>query len=138
MSRVQVNQDITAVIKQIVADHTLYPLQVEQDNRTTVDQATQVKPYLKVEVKLLASAQIDLADKPWIQQWGQIWLSAVCKCGEGTAETKALLDFITPYFELNNVGIIRCQSVTAVTGKDVKGLWHEPAIVNFYYFRRKT
>lgn len=138
MSRVQANRDITAVIKQIVAAHTAYPLNVEQKNRSTIDQATQVKPYLKVEVKLLASDQIDLADKPWIQQWGQIWLSAVCKCGEGTVEAEALLDFVTPYFELNNVGIIRCQSVTAVTGKEIKGLWHEPAIVNFYYHRRKT
>lgn len=138
MSRVQANRDIAAVIKQIIADHTLYPLKVEQKNRSKIDQATQVKPYLKVEVKLLASDQIDLADKPRIEQWGQIWLSAVCKCGEGAEEAEALLDFVTPYFELNRIGIVQCKSVTAVTGKEIKGLWYEPAIVNFYYHRRKN
>lgn len=136
MSRVQANLDITAVIKQIVTAHTLYPLAVEQKNRSTVDQVSQVKPYLKVQIKMLSSRQLDLGDRPWVEQWGQIWLTAICKPGEGTVEAETLLDFITPYFELKKIGIVQCRSVTAVDGKEIKGLWHEPAIVNFYYHRR--
>lgn len=136
MSQVQVATAITAVIEQIIADHTAYPLVVEQQNRSTVDQATQSDPYLKVEVRFLSADQMDLADKPWIEKWGQIWLTATCKSGEGTAAVKTLLDFVTPYFELKKIGIVQCRAVTAAAGKELKGLWHEPAIVNFYYHTR--
>ena len=135
MSQVQAATDITAVIAQIIADHTDYTLVVEQQNRTVVDQNLQVNPYLRVDVKLLSAAQLDLADRPRVEQWGQIWLPAVCKPGTGTAAVKTLLEFVTPYFDCKRLGIVQCQAVTGSGGKEVKGLWVEPVIVNFYYHR---
>ena len=41
------------VIAQIVADWTTYPLVVESDNRTAVDQSLQVDPYIKVMIDFL-------------------------------------------------------------------------------------
>lgn len=136
-TQTQASIDITAVIKQIIAAHTSYPLVVEQENKTTVDQDKQTKPYLKAEIHFMAADQIELgAQNQLVQQWGQIWLSAVCKPGAGTADVKALLDFVTPYFDCKKVGIVQCLAVTATLGKKADGLWHQPAIVNFWYLRR--
>jgi hypothetical protein len=136
MNSVAVHTAIMTVVNQIVLDHAaLYPLVVEVNNKATVDQVDQTSPYLKVEIRLLGGDQLDLADHPKVEQWGQIWLTAICSEGDGTLKAKALLDFITPYFELKYLGGITCRAVTSATGKAVKGLWHEPAIVNFYYHR---
>lgn len=135
MSQVQAATDITAVIKQVIADHTSYPLVVEEQNRNEVDQVTQTNPYLKVEVKFFSADQMDMADHPRVEQWGQIFLTAMCKPGQGTVGVKTLIDFVRPYFELKQIGIVHCRAVSAVDGKEVKGVWREPAIVNFYYHR---
>ena len=133
MSQVQVATDITAALQQVIAAHTEYPLVIEQQNKTVVDQATQDDPYLRIEIRHLAADQMDLSPRPRVEKWGQIHLIAVCKPGAGTARVKALLDFATPYFELKRVGIVQCQAVHGTTGKLINGLWCEPAIVNFYY-----
>lgn len=133
MSQVQVATDITAVITQIIADHSEYPLVVEQQNKTVVDQAGQDNPYLRVEIRFLSADQLDLADRPRVEKWGQIHLIAVTKPGSGTSRAKALLDFVATRFELKRVGIVNCLAVSGSTGKEVKGLWCEPSIVNFYY-----
>lgn len=136
-TQTQVATDITAVIKQIIAAHTDYPLVVEQENKITVDQEKQVNPYLKVEIRFMSSDQIELAaQNPLIEQWGQVWLTAVCKPGTGTAGVKALIDFVTPYFDCKRVGAVQCKAVTTANGKDVKGLYCMPAIVTFWYHRR--
>lgn len=135
MSQIQAATAITAVIAQIIADHTTYPLVVEQQNMTVVDQALQTNPYLRVDIRMLAADQLDLADRPRAEQWGQIWLTATCKSGTGTAAVKSLLDFVIPYFDCKRLGIVQCKAVTGSGGKEVKGLWVEPAIVNFYYHR---
>lgn len=126
---------ITAVIKQIIADHTAYVLNVEQDNRAVIDVTTQNNPWLKVEIRMGQADQLDLADHPRVEQWGQIWLTAKCKPGTGGAGTKALIDFVTPYFELKQLGPVVCKAVAAVGGAEVKGVWGERAIVNFYLHR---
>lgn len=136
-TQIQASIDIITVVKQIIASHTLYPLVVEQENKATVDQASQSNPYLKVEIRFMSADQVELSEQhQLVEQWGQLWLTAVCKPGAGTAGVKALLDFVTPYFDCKHFGIIRCRAVAAVAGKDVKGLWHAPAIVNFCYYRR--
>lgn len=133
MNRTQVNAAVAAVLQQIIVDHTSYPLVVEQANKDVVDQSTQVNPYLRVKVIMLTADQLDLADHPWVEKWGQIWLTAVCKPGEGTANVTALLDFVIPYFELKRIGGLNCQAVPSIGGKEASGLWCEPAIVNFYF-----
>lgn len=136
MSQVQVATDITAVIAQIISDHSDYPLVVEEENRETVDLARQKDPYLKVEIKFLAAAQIDLGNQQtWKEQWGQIWITAMCKPGQGTARVKALIDFVTPYFDARQIGIVMCGAVASASGKEVNGMWRQPALVTFRYHR---
>ena len=132
MNQTDVATTLTSVIQQIIAAHTLYTLAVEQENLSTIDYATQDDPFLKIEIRLMSADQMDLADRPRVEQWGQLWLSAVCKAGTGTAKAKALLDFATPYFELKTLGGVHCQAVAAQAGKEIRGLWVQPAIVNFY------
>lgn len=136
-TQTQASIDITAVIAQIIAEHTAYPLVVEQDNLGTVDEVTQTNPYLKVEIVFLGVDQKELSfEHQLVEQWGQIWLTAICKPGGGTAAVKALLDFVTPYFDNKRMGVVRCRPVAAIKGKEVKGLWRQPALVTFSYYRR--
>lgn len=137
MTLTEARAAIMAVVAQMQIDHTAYPLVVETSNRDVVDQALQVKPYLKVTVAFMGGDQMDMADKPRIKQHGQVLLCAVAKGGSGEAEALELLDFITPYFDLARLGSIECHACTAVDAKEDKGWWHAPAIVDFYYTRIK-
>lgn len=135
MSRKQAITDIMTALQLAVDEHAAYPLEVDGPNFCTVGDADQDRPYLKVEIKFMGAEQKDLGDHPTIEQWGQVWITAVDKRGKGWADASELLDFITPYLELRRLGTVQCRSVSAVSGKEVNGLWHEPAIVNFYYHR---
>jgi hypothetical protein len=136
MSQAQAYKDIMAAVQSAVDAHTAYPLAVESDNRNAIDQATQNDPYLKVEIVFLDGDQIELGEtNVLMEQWGQVWLCAVCKDGTGALRSLELLDFMRPYFERKRLGTVTCRAVTSVKPKEVKGLWHTPAIVNFYYHR---
>lgn len=136
MSQAASTAAIMAVIEQIVADHTAYPLAIEIDNRKLVDQAKQSLAHLKVEIKYISGGQLDLSSRPFVEQWGQIWLSAICKEGTGTAAVRTLLDFLLPYFDRKVLGgLVHCKTVTSGTPKQIKNEWYAPAIVNFYYHR---
>lgn len=128
-------QAIRTVLDQIRADWAAYPLVIETDNRKIVDQATQEKPYLQVEIDFMGGGQADLGARPTVRQDGQIEIHIVDKAGNGTAEIDALVDFIVPYFDMKNLGIVRTQAVERYRGKDVKGWWHEPLLINFYFHR---
>lgn len=135
MSQAQAYKDIMAVVQRIVDEHADYPVIVESDNRCVVDQSKQDNPYLKVEIVFLDGDQIELGDTARVEQWGQVWISAVCKGGVGSLRSLELLDFARPYFERKRIGTVTCRTVTAAKPKEVKGLWHTPAIVNFFYHR---
>jgi hypothetical protein len=127
--------DVMTVVKQIQTDWTAYPLLVETDNRVIIDQATQANPYLRVEIVPLVSDQMDLGAHPHVRQTGQILLYAVAKEGAGAALSEALLDFVTPYFDLKRFTTIQCHSVQAQKPIAKTGWWWNPAIVNYFYFR---
>lgn len=131
----QARQDIKAAFAQMRDDWAAYPLVIETDNRTTIDQATQTKPYLKVIVEFMGGGQADMADRPRVRQDGQIEVHIVDKCGNGTAEIDALADFILPYLDMKNLGIVHTHAVERYKGKDVKGWWHEPLLINFWFHR---
>lgn len=139
MSIADVKSTLRAVVAQIVTAHSGYPLVVELDNRDQVDQSTQTNPYLQVEFDFIHAEQKDLADAPLVQQDGQLLMCVVCKGGTGTAAADALVDFVTPYFDLkvfngSNV-VIHCRAVEVMRGKELNGLWYQPMLVNFWYHR---
>lgn len=127
---------VQEVVAQIQEDWTAYPLVVELDNRSVVDQGQQTKPYLKVRiVPMRGGGQSDLADRPFVEQRGQILLYACAREGSGAGEADALLDFITDYFDMAVLGTLHCTAVEATEPKNVKGWREVPAIVNYWYHR---
>lgn len=134
MTLTEAHQAIMTVISQIVADHTAYPLKVEADNRDVIDQSLQLDPYLQVTIAPMGGEAAELGPNPLVKHTGQILISAVVKAGAGTADVKALLDFVLPYFSTQDLGTLHCQAAHGVLGYPAKGLWYQPAIVPFYYF----
>lgn len=110
-------------------------LVVETDNRKMVDQATQEKPYLQVQIRYMAAEQADMADNPFIRTDGQILLAVVAKENSGTSEANELIDFVRPYFELKNIGPAQCKAVEDKSAVPKNGWYYSPAIVNFWYHR---
>lgn len=136
MTLTELSQAVMTVIQQIVTDHTDYPLLVEMDNRDIVDQATQVNPYLQVTIAPMHGEQAELGPNAMTKQTGQILISAVVKSGAGTADAKALLDFVLPYLSMQQFGTLQCQAAYPTLGKPANGWWHQPAIVPYFYFSR--
>lgn len=138
MSREQVRIDVATVIQEIVNTWTDYPLVVEMDNQEAVDQATQTKPYLQVQIRHLDAEQADMSDNPFVKHYGQVLISVVSKEGTGTTDANKLLDFIRPKFNLKNIGLVNCKAFEDKSGKPDKGWWYSPAIVNFWYHKLST
>jgi Bacteriophage related domain of unknown function len=134
----QVRTEVAGIIVAIQTDWTAYPLIVETDNRTLVNQATQTNPYLQVAIRNISAEQINLAYKPLVEHIGQIVISAVVKDGTGQAEANALLDFVTPYFDLKTLTYIRCHAFEPYPAKLASGWWYCPAIVNFWHHRQSV
>jgi hypothetical protein len=140
MNSAEAFAQIMTVVQQAAAAHADYPLVFEIDNRSTVDKAAQTDPYLEIEIHEIPSpdgGQLDLSDNPIVEQWGQIWISAVCKEGAGSLAVRKLRDFVVPYFDMQYLNGVHCRAVTLARGKTINGLYKCPAIVNFYYHRTK-
>jgi hypothetical protein len=136
MSQAQASRDLRAVVAQIQADFTDYPLVVEIDNHSVVDQVTQQDPYLLVEVDFLpGGGQLDLAERPLVRQVGQLCLYAVVKKDSGTDAARRLLDFVVPYFELQTCGSVKLHAAQAIRAREVKGWWYVPTLLDFWYDR---
>lgn len=126
---------VMAVVQQIQTDFTAYSLKVESENRTSIDQGTQVNPYLKVEIKPISGDQASLGVNPLVEQRGQILLYACIKDGEGAALADTLRDFVIPYFDRKVLNFVQCYAAIATQPKEVLGWRHFPVIVNYYYHR---
>lgn len=127
--------EIQTVLAAIQAAWTTYTLIIELDNRDQVDQSTQTNPYLQASISMLSAEQADMGDRPLVEQRGQIVLSVVAKEGTGMAPSTALLDFITPYFDLKAFGLVKCHAVQAYKSKSFKGWEYSPLLINFYFHR---
>lgn len=138
MNQEQARIAIMTVLEQIQAEHTDYPLHVEIDNTCSVDQPSQLDPYLEVQLDFLpGGGQKDLGTNPIVQQVGQLLLAAVVKEGTGTSRARRLLDFVTPYFDMVNLSGLETDAVQAHRAKDKDGKVYFPALVDFHYYRRK-
>ena len=110
-------------------------MNVESETRTSIDQGSQVNPYLKVEVKPIDGEQASLGVNPLVEQRGQILLYACVKAGAGAALADTLRDFVIPYFDRKVLGFVQCYAAIATRPKEVKGWEYYPVIVNYYYHR---
>ncbi len=130
--------EITTRLATAKAAWSAYTLIIETDNNKLVDQTTQVNPYLKASVLLYSADQMDMADNPFVKQRGQILLMVVAKENTGMAPTRALRDFLTPYFDLENLGTVQCQAAERHLGRTINGWEHTPLVINFWYTRVST
>jgi hypothetical protein len=128
--------NIMAVVNQIVADFTTYPLAVETPNRTLIDLSKQTDPFLQVVIAAMGGDQAEIGPDPLVRVDGQLVLTAVVKSGAGVADAEDLRDFVLPYFSTQNLGGVQLQAAQMVGGRAHLGLWYEPAIIPFYYFTK--
>jgi hypothetical protein len=132
MSETAARVALQEVLAQIQEDHVAYPLAIELDNRFTINQETQDKPYLKVMLDFLRADQADMADKPRTRHLGQIVLSIATKHGSGCLEASALRDFVMPYFNLKQLGPMQCQAAERHRSVPLAGWEHFPVLINFW------
>lgn len=134
-SQTTARMNIMTAAAALQAAWTDYPLLIEADNRDVVDQATQQDPYLQVSIQMIKGEQLDMADRPLVEQRGQILICAVAKAGSGSAGTAKLLDFCESYFDMKELGIVRCHAFEAQKARANLGWYYAPAIVNFWFVR---
>ena len=132
----QSRTDIMTVIQQIVTDFPDYALVVSAEGREVVDEGTQANPYLQVQIRRIGADQAELGARPLVEQRGQIYLVVKDKAGNGTSRAERLRDFIEPYFDMKDIGIVRTHAVEATSLPDEKGWQRFPLIVNFWYHRQ--
>lgn len=130
--------EIMSVVAVAAAAWSAYPLVVDAEGFDDVDQATQVNPYLKVDLIYLDGHQLDLGEAPRAIQYGQIILDVVAKAGTGMLPTETLQDFLIPYFDMESLGDVQCHAASAHKGETKLGWEHNPIVVTFWYTRIKT
>lgn len=138
MNQEQARTDVLTVLERIRAEFPDYALQVQSYNNEGIDQATQVDPYLEVEIDFLpGGGQLSLGQDPVVKQLGQIALYAVVKKGAGESHARRLLDFASPYFDMQVLGGVNTHATQAYRAKERDGLVYFPMLVDFYYTRTR-
>jgi hypothetical protein len=115
-----------------------YTLNVQAEDRDTIDQSTQSNPYLSIEIAPLTSDQADMSAHPLVKQRGQIVIYVVSKEGTGTVIPNKLIDFIIPYFDMKVLGTVRCHAAGAYKAKPIAGWRWAPILVNYFFHRVST
>jgi hypothetical protein len=128
----QHRQSIVTAIEAAKLTFTDYPLVIEYDNRMLVDTATQVNPFLCVDIKFLDGRQADLSSSPIHRKIGQIHLQAVVKEGSGTAKALQLMEHFYQPLQRGQFGGVRTHMATFAKEMVFKGWVYYPAIVPFW------
>ena len=110
-----------------------YTLNIEYDNRDTVDLAAQLDPYLMIDIVYMDGRQMDLGKAPLIGDYGQIMLAAGVKKGAGTDGVMKLLQFIRPYLELKDtMGSVRTSAAKLTKYVEANGFYYQPMLIPFW------
>lgn len=85
-----------------------YSWPVEYGNRSTVDLASLIGPYVMADIVWGKSQQMDLGANPLVADYGAIIVAAGVKEGLGTLQVRQILDYLRPYLQLRNpLGTVR-------------------------------
>jgi hypothetical protein len=128
----QHRQSIVTAIEAARVGFTAYPLVIEHDNRNMVDTATQLNPFLAVNLRFLDGAQADLSTNPIHRKIGQIHLQAAVKEGSGTAKAYELLEFFYSALQAKQFGGVRTRMASFAREQEFKGWVYYPALVPFW------
>lgn len=111
---------------------------VQYPNRNLIDPATQVLPWVELDIVNIAGKQLDLSPKPMSVQYGQIVITAFAKENAGSREAGMLLDYFLPWFELKELGIVRTQTGMYSKSNLAKGWEGYPVTIPFWWTRVAT
>jgi hypothetical protein len=104
MNQDDIRAALVAEVEAVKATFATYPLTIEYDNRIVVDPATQVNPFLCVEVDVYDGWQADLSSNPIHRLLGMLILTAKVKVGSGVKQQTDLLDFFYPKLQRRKIG----------------------------------
>lgn len=133
MSQTQARQEIAAVVEAARVAWTAYPLIVEQENRDVVNLATQVNPYVGVDVIFYEGRQMDLGPDPLQGVYGQILIGVFTQEGKGTSQVSPLSDYMGKALSRKTLPLVKTlvpQPQPAVTRK---GWYCQVTLVDFWY-----
>lgn len=128
----QHRQSIVTAVEAAKVSFTDYPLVIEYDNRIIVDTATQLDPFLVVNIRFLDGAQADLSTNPIHRKIGQIHLQAAVKEGSGTAKAYTLIEHFYQALQQSQFGGVRTRMASFAREQPFKGWVYYPALVPFW------
>jgi len=134
VTREQVRVALATKINSTLALWADYPLEVEYDNKMTVNRATQSNPFLCVSMVYMDGEQIALGENGGNRVMGVIVLEANVKEGSGTAQANTLLDFFYPVVhKTDSMPPLRTQAAK-FSSKPAKDGWvAQAALIPFWY-----
>jgi hypothetical protein len=110
-----------------------YSLVVEYSNKSNLDLAKQLQPYVMADVVWYDGTQLDLGSRPMVQDMGQIILACGVKEGTGSIMAERLRDHFRPYLQLrDNLGNVRTHAAQAQKPVTVKGFEYYPLVIGFW------
>ena len=127
-------QAITSKVEQVRA---LYSptLIVEYDNRILVDRATQVDPFVMVDLLFISGNQASLGLDTLVRNYGQIVLTASAKENTGMKQAAEILDFFSARLEIREFGGVRTKGASPQKCTHAEGWYHFPVIIPFWFDR---
>lgn len=134
MSQTAARQEIAAVIEAARAGWIPYALVVEQENRDVVDLATQINPYVGVDVVFFDGQQMDLGQNPIQGVYGQIFLAVCTQEGKGTSLVSPLMDYMSKALSRLQLATVRTEVPKPQPAVTRKGWYCQVCLVNFWYF----
>lgn len=133
MTQAAARVEIVTAVEAAKAAWTAYPLEVEYENRNTVNLATVVNPYVGVDIVFYDAKQADLGPEPLQGVYGHVFFAVCTQEGRGTSQVTALSDHMgkalsRKAFPLVKTGVPKPQP--AVTRK---GWYCQVTLVSFWY-----
>jgi hypothetical protein len=126
-----IRQAFVAAVEAAKAGFSDTNLEIQYENRNTVDPLRQTKPYLAVEVQLGPGWQADLNDNPIHRITGLLILVAKDKDGKGTAGVNSLLAHFYPKLQRRRIGPSLTEMAAFPGGKTVNGIYGQSAVIPF-------
>lgn len=131
-------QQIVAEVKNLKGFFTGHTLNIEYDNRDTVNMLTQRDPFLCVEIMYIGGQQADLSNKPVHRIIGMLVLTAKTREGMGSSGGYKLLEHFYPNLQHRVIGNVRLGMAKFSKPRLVGGWWGVSAMIPFHINRFPT
>lgn len=110
-----------------------FPLLVEQENRTVIDHATQVNPYVAVDVLFDDADQLDLGPSPLQRVLGRVYLCVAVKEGEGVAKSTQVMEHMIKSLSFKAWTLVQTKVASPRNPVARKGWYCLLTTVDFWY-----